>query len=254
MTNAINHPDNDVAENYRARIYANYVQARNQPLAPITLAGLNSRAPYLRQMVQRHFPAPKTAAVLDLGCGHGAVIYFARQLGYTQVHGVDGSAEQVAAARQLGIDGVAEGDLKQVLKAQPSASLDVVIAFDVMEHFTRDELLPFVDQVHRVLKPGGRWIIHTPNAASPFFGTVRYGDITHEMAFTTTSLNQLLLSSGFASVRYFEDAPVVHGAKSALRWVIWKSFRGLMRLYSLAETGTSGGVFSQNLLAVAFKR
>ncbi len=241
-------------ETYRTRIYGNYVKARQQPLAPTTLVGLSARGPYLRQMVQKHFPAEKKAAVLDLGCGHGALIYFAKQLGYTQVHGVDGSADQVAAARLLGIDGVEEGDLIQVLNAHLSASLDVVIAFDVMEHFTRDELLPFVDQVYRALKPGGRLIIHTPNAASPFFGTVRYGDITHELAFTSTSLNQLLLSSGFSNVCCFEDAPIVHGVKSAVRWVIWQGFRGLMRLYALAETGTSDGVFSRNLLAVAFKR
>ena len=242
------------SETYRTRIYSHYDKARQQPLAPVTIAGLNSRATYLRRMVQQHFPVDKAAKVLDVGCGHGALIYFATQLGYSQVQGVDGSMEQVAAARLLGIGGVAEGDLNQVLSALPDASLDVVVAFDVLEHFTREELLPFVDQVHRVLKPGGRWIIHTPNAASPFFGSVRYGDITHEMAFTTTSLNQLLLSSGFTRVNCFEDAPIVHGAKSALRWVIWQCFRGLMRLYSLAETGATGGVFSQNLLAVAFKR
>ena len=36
----------------------------------------------------------------------------------------------------------------------------------------------------RALKPGGRWILHTANAESPFYGRVRYGDITHEQAFT----------------------------------------------------------------------
>lgn len=135
------------------------------------------------------------------------------------------------------------------------ASLDVVVVFDVIEHFTRDELLPFVDQVHRVLKPGGRWIIHAPNSESPFFGAIRFGELTHELAFTRTSIAQLLLSSGFAEVCCFEDAPVVHGTKSALRWLLWKSFRGVLRLYIAAETGDAGGahIFSRNLLAVATK-
>ncbi len=136
-------------DTYRSRIYTHYVQARTQALAPETLAGLAPRAPYLRRLVRAHFPADKNAAVLDLGCGHGALLHFAREADYTDLRGVDGSPQQVAAARRLGIEGVAEGDLHDALAGQADASLDVVVAFDVIEHFTRDELLPFVDQVHR---------------------------------------------------------------------------------------------------------
>ena len=244
-----------IEDTYRSRIYRHYVESRDRPLAPVTLAGLAPRVPSLRRLVRQHFPVDKGVAILDLGCGHGALIHVARELGYRNLRGVDGSPEQVAAARRLGIEGVEAGDLRHVLETQPDASLDVVVAFDVIEHFTRNELLPFVDQVRRVLKPGGRWIIHVPNGESPFFGTIRYGDLTHEMAFTRTSLSQLLLSSGFSGLHCFEDTPVVHGAKSALRWVLWKGFRGLLRLYVGAETGDVGQahIFSQNLLAVAEK-
>ena len=242
-------------DTYRSRIYSRYVQAREQTLAPRTLAGLEPRSHALRKMIRQHFPANKDVRVLDLGCGHGALLHFAREAGYTHLRGIDGSPEQVAAARRLGIDGVEEGDLRDALATQADASLDVVIAFDVIEHFTRDELLPFVDAVHRVLKPGGRWIIHVPNGESPFAGRMLYWDLTHELAFTRTSLAQLLLASGFADVRSFEDQPVVHGAKSALRWVLWQGFRGLLRLFIAAETGEAGAghIFSQNLLAVARK-
>src|SRR5208337_4817517 len=97
------------------------------------------------------------------------------------LEGMDGSLEQVAAANRLGIDGVREGDLRESLAAMPDASRDAVLAFDVIEHFRKYELLSFVDEVHRVLRPGGRWIIHCANGESPFFGRIRYGDFTHEM-------------------------------------------------------------------------
>lgn len=241
---------------FRSRIYNNYVEAREQPLAPRTLAELAPRAPFLRRLVRQHFPADRNAAILDLGCGHGALIHFARELGYLNLRGIDGSPEQVAVARQLGIEGVEEHDLRSALAAQAEASLDSVIAFDVIEHFTRDELLPFVDAVARVLKPSGSWIIHAPNAESPFFGAIRYGDLTHELAFTRESLSQLLLSSGFCGVQFFEDKPVVHGAKSAIRWALWKTIRGVLRLYVAAETGDASGgrIFSRNLLAIAYKQ
>lgn len=243
-------------DTYRTRIYNHYVESRDQPLAPPTLDGLEPRGrSLLRPLIQRHFPPAKDSAILDLGCGHGALLHFAREAGYRNLRGVDGSAEQVRAAARLGIEGVEAGDLREVLAAQPDTSLDVVVAFDVIEHFTRDELLPFVDHVQRVLKPGGRWIIHAPNGESPFSGRMRFGDLTHELAVTRKSLAQLLLSSGFDEVRCFEDAPVIHGAKSALRWLLWKGFRSVLRLYIVAETGNASNahIFSQNILAVATK-
>jgi len=48
---------------------------------------------------------------------------------------------------------------------------------------------------------------------------------------------------------------VPHGLKSAVRWALWRCIRGLLRLYLAAETGDTGrdAIFSENLLAVAFK-
>ena len=108
--------------------------------------------------------------------------------------------EQVAEASRLGFEGIREGDLLETLRNLPDHFQDIVIAFDVIEYFTKDELLSFVDEVFRVLKPGGRWLIHAPNGESPFVGTIRYGDMTHEQAFTRGSLSQLLFSSGFLRV------------------------------------------------------
>jgi len=240
---------------YRERIYQRYVHGRADMIAPPTLEGLKPRSPYLTKLVQSHFPADRRSAILDLGCGHGALIHFARREGYSNIRGVDFSPEQVAAARRLGIEGVEEGHLLATLASQTDGSLDVVVAFDVIEHFTRDELLGFVDQVQRVLRPEGRWIIHTPNGESPFSGRMRYWDLTHELAFTRTSICQLLLSSGFSRVRCFEDAPIPHGLKSAVRWGLWQVIRSLLRIFIAAETGDtdSNAIFSQNFLTVAVK-
>lgn len=241
--------------NYRSRIYRNYVKARITSLAPDSFEGMAQRAPYMQRLLGKHFPGDRQAAIIDLGCGHGVILHFAQLFGYSNVRGVDGSPEQVATAKQLGILGVEEGDLMQTLAGLPDASQDCVIAFDVIEHFTRNELIDFVDEVKRVLKPGGRWIIHTPNGESPFGGRMRFGDITHELAFTRTSVAQLLYSSGFSDVRSYEDEPIIHGIKSLIRWVLWKGIRCGLRLYLAVETGDTcrDGIFSQNFLTVAVK-
>lgn len=240
---------------YRTRVYDDYVTGRKNSLAPSTLEGLKPRLPFLQKLIRLHFPPDFKAYILDIGCGHGALIYVARQMGYRNLHGVDGSPEQVAAARRLGINGVAQGDVLEALSRQPDGTLDCVVSFDLIEHFTKDELIVLVDEVWRVLKTGGRWIIHTPNAESPFGNRMLFLDFTHELAFTRISIFQLLFSSGFSRVDCYEDQPAVHGVKSAIRWVLWKIFRGFLRLYLAAETGDASreAIFSQNLLAIAFK-
>lgn len=240
---------------YRERIYNNYVRTWTTPLAPETTAGLKPRAQYLRRLIMRHFPKDRQASILDLGCGYGAILYFAQEAGYTNIRGIDGSIQQVAAARGLGIECVEEGDLFNTLANLKDSSQNCIITFDVIEHFTKEELLPLVDEVFRVLQPDGRWIIHTPNGESPFAARMRYGDLTHELAFTRTSLAQLLLSSGFRRVKSFEDVPIPHGIKSTIRWILWQIIRASLSFYIAVETGETADqqIFSQNFLTVAMK-
>lgn len=239
---------------YRERIYGQYVQAASASLAPDTVAGLAPRRAYLTRLIAEHFPADRGAAILEVGCGHGALLHFAREAGYTRMEGVDGSPSQVAAARRLGIAGVREGDLRDALTATAPASLDAVVAFDVIEHLERDELIDVTDAVQRALKPGGRWIVHVPNGASPFAGIVRYGDLTHELAFTPESLSQLLFSSGFRAATFHEDTPAGAGAKGIVRRLLWRLVRTGLRAYIAVETGATAPIpLTQNLLAVATK-
>ena len=240
---------------YRERIYSQYVNARQKSIAPATLDGLKQRAPYINKLIKEHFPSDNNASIIDLGCGHGAVVHFAHQNGYKDIRGIDYSVEQVAEAKRLGIEGVEQGDLMEALLSLPDGSQDVVIAFDVIEHFTKDELILFVDEVFRVLRKRGKWLIHCPNGESPFGARMLFGDFTHEIIFTRTSIAQILLASGFIDVSSYEDKPVVHGFKSMVRRILWEFFRAFLRLYIAAETGSGERecIFSQNFLTVAVK-
>jgi SAM-dependent methyltransferase len=239
----------------RERVYASYVSNRHASPAAANHDPIASRGPYLAMLVRRHFPADRGARILDLGCGNGAIIRVARQAGYSNIIGVDRSAEQVADAERLGIPGVRQGDLQDAIAGVETESLDAVITFDVIEHLAREELVPLVDEIHRALRTGGCWLVHVPNAESPFFGRIRYGDITHEQAFTQSSLGQLVRSSGFQRLGCYEDTPIIHGARSALRFAVWKVVRGMLRVYLAAETGSTDEsvILSQNLLAKAVK-
>ena len=63
------------------------------------------------------------------------------------------------------------------LHARPQR-FDLVTGLDIVEHFTKDEVLDFLDACREALRPGGRLVLQTPNGESPFGGAVRYGDFT----------------------------------------------------------------------------
>jgi SAM-dependent methyltransferase len=242
-------------DSVREKIYGKYVSSGAFGAKPETVRDLAPRIPYLRRLVRHHFPPDRASAILDLGCGNGALLYVAAQEGYHGLSGVEYSAEQVEVARALGVPNVKQADLFAHVSEQASGTLDVVVTYDVIEHLTKQEIVKLAGEVHRVLRPGGRWIIHVPNGESPFVGRIRYGDITHELAFTRVSLPALLKSCSFGTVRCFEDVPAPHGFKSAVRYVLWKILRLPLRLWIMVETGEDSRdcIFSLNLLAVAWR-
>jgi 2-polyprenyl-3-methyl-5-hydroxy-6-metoxy-1,4-benzoquinol methylase len=240
-----------MVNDYRERLYSRYVKTH---LSAVDLElRLSMREPFMRNLIQSYFPGHKDAQILELGCGHGALIYHATKMGYTNIKGVDVSVQQVEAAQLLGISGVEQGDLFATIKSVADNSLDAVVTIDVIEHLTKNELIDFSEEVYRVLGNNGRWITHQPNAASPFFGRIRYGDLTHENALTSKSIHQLMSYSGFSTINSYEDVPISHGLKSKIRLILWLVLRKLLGFYLVVETGSSSEIFSQNFLAVGIK-
>jgi len=100
--------------------------------------------------------------VLDVACGEG---YGSAGLARAAAHvtGVDVSEAAVAHARRAY---AAQGNLAFVAASctampLPSASFDVVVSFETIEHIEGQEA--FLDEVARVLRPGGVFIVSCPN-------------------------------------------------------------------------------------------
>lgn len=199
-----------------------------------------------------HFPADHEAQILDAACGNGALVWWLRERGYRNTTGVDLSPEQVDAGRGVGIEGISVGDTLTTLSASP-ASKDVIVMRDVLEHFRKDEVFTVLDAALAALVPTGRLLLHVPNAESPFFGRIRYGDFTHETAFTASSIYQVLSAVGFSAVRVTSSRPVGTTLKSRLRVRVWSVLERVYRAGIFIETGRRAPVVTQNLIAVAFK-
>jgi 2-polyprenyl-3-methyl-5-hydroxy-6-metoxy-1,4-benzoquinol methylase len=244
-----------VKTEFRERFYEYYLSTQSHVSSGSAQRDLDLRGPYLKALIKRWFPNNRSKRILDLGCGYSALLYFLREAGYRNLCGVDTSSEQVATANKLGLDFVKRGDVLGMLRETADASYDVLVSLDLLEHLTRDEILICADHAYRVLKPGGTWLIHVPNAEGIFFGSVFFSDLTHETLFTRQSLRQVMNVVGFNKLQVSEDVPIIHGIPSALRFVTWKISRTVFRIIYAAETGDWSGdlVLSQNLLAIVEK-
>jgi len=106
--------------------------------------------------------------VLDLGCGTGPVISELRRHG-VKVVGLDYSDDMLAHARArlraLGLDeaGLMRGDCRET--PYPRASFDVVVCLGVISYI--ENYAEVLEEIHRLLKPGGTALISFRNAFNP---------------------------------------------------------------------------------------
>jgi len=236
-------------EEYREKLYRNYTAPGRTP----TRTEIEHRFPIWDAYYKDHLPRNKSAAILDIGCGSGAFLYYLRASGYRKSSGVDISGSQISAAERLGIPGVNLGDFRQLLESRPSG-YDVIIARDVIEHFTKEEVIDVINLIYGALLPGGVCIIKTANAESPFWPRYRFGDFTHESSFTRNSIETILHMSGFQEVASYPLPPVFgYSWQSAIRSVLWKIIRSVWKICLLIENGDSRGIFTGNLITVALK-
>jgi SAM-dependent methyltransferase len=213
---------------------------------------------YKRLLATELNSTPYEDRILDIGCGQGLLVYALVSCGFKNVQGIDISEEQVAVAQKYGLACSAVGreyitDLAQTA----AATFDLIFMMDVLEHLDKAEQLRVLAAASELLAPGGRLIVSVPNANASFGLRWRYGDWTHETAFTEYSLEFILLNSDFINVKYlpyeFITCPRLPFIlrPSVTLWALQKIFRMFRRLEAVGELGPQGWnvPLSLNLLA-----
>ena len=105
------------------------------------------------------------AAILDCGANNGwAFDVLAERFGITraQYHGIEWNARCAEQGRARGLD-IAQGDLNQGI-ACDDGSFSCIQALSVLEHLLNP--CRFLKACHRVLRPGGRLVLLTPNSST----------------------------------------------------------------------------------------
>jgi 2-polyprenyl-3-methyl-5-hydroxy-6-metoxy-1,4-benzoquinol methylase len=239
--------------NYREHLYSRYRATHLKAQKLPTAESFDYEARVYRKIFGTLLPADKSAAIFELGCGCGSFLHYLQKEGYRGAEGIDQDPEHIKTASTLGVRGASAGDALEHL-GRNAGRYDCVVAIDVIEHFTKDELFGILDTIRGALKPGGLFIWRAPNADGPFAGRIRYGDLTHELAFTKDSAWQLMRAAGFGNVAVLPEEPVATGARSLLRVLLWGLFKPLAKLYLFAESyAHQGALLTPNLIVCAHK-
>lgn len=105
----------------------------------------------------------KATRFLDCGCHAGYnTLNAAERLKPDLTIGIEYGGSFISQARQRGIE-VIQGDLNRPIPL-PADSIDVVTAYDVLEHLV--ETWTFITELYRILVPGGYLVLDSPNLAS----------------------------------------------------------------------------------------
>ncbi len=104
-------------------------------------------------------------SVLDVGCNVGDLLEALRHLGASRLYGIDINPAATEAAK------VRFRDQPQVEIRQGSAdelylqdgSVDISFCLEVLEHIPREMRPKVIQEVHRVTKPGGLFVLSVPH-------------------------------------------------------------------------------------------
>lgn len=229
---------------YRGWLYGRYVTG-----AAAGAGRLDSRR--MDELYGR-FLTSRPRRVLEIGAGAGDVVAWLRERGVDDVWGVDTAVDQLDAASALGRD-VRCSDLFEALAACDDGSLDGLVAIDVLEHLTRDELVRVATEAARVLAPGAAFLVQVPNGHALRVGPIWTGDLTHETLLSDVTLAQLFAPAGLTLESVWGVTPGYGKLSRAIRTVLWKLITVGARLVDILESGRTERVYERVFCALLRK-
>ena len=156
--------------------------------------------------------------ILDAGCGRGDLIkLLSREYSNSKIIGIDYSKDSVKIAKETLRD---EQNI-EILHADitfipiKSNSVDYIFCLDIVEHLYPEQLNKAVKEMRRILKTGGKILIHTfpikyMNEVSRIILKVlnrsSIGQLLHVNTQSSFSLKKILLENSLREIRIFLQA------------------------------------------------
>lgn len=143
------------------------------------------------QTLEAELPDWREKEIVDVGCGTGAIL---KQLGNPEKNvGIDLAPEAISFCRQRGLNNVRQGDIRALPFAD--ASFDAVICSSVLYHDWVSDVGSAVQEMHRILRPGGVLLINVP--AFPFLRSAHDEAVMTARRFRKREMQELLQKQNF---------------------------------------------------------
>ena len=183
-------------------------------------AGTASLPPWVRHEHEERYAFAagyvRGAVIVDVACGDGAGAAVYAAAGALRIHAFDRSPEAVelTVSRALPPVSAAVADARALPLDDESA--DVFVTLETIEHVPEHER--FVDEIVRILRPGGTLVCSTPNREVYSPGTARDGDPWNPFHVKEFDLEELraIVEPRFVDVRWFGQNPSNRHAVAAL--------------------------------------
>lgn len=134
----------------------------------------------------------KQLNVLEIGFGNGTLLKYFCKRGFL-IYGTEVNEFLLNTAKKFGYK---VGTPDSLLSINDDY-FDAIVAMDVLEHLTKEEILQSFSLNRRILRRGGLFIFRVPNVDSFSGLPLQFGDITHVTAIGSGLVKQLANSYGF---------------------------------------------------------
>ena len=154
----------------------------------------------------------KGTRVLEIGCGGGGLLRLLRERGAAAV-GVDTLDVALELAKRR--DGPSGGLMVIRIDSDGAlpfrdGSFDVIAGQHVVEHLT--DTGAALCEWKRLLAPGGRLVLATPNARYP--DPAHFADASHTLVFSPSELREAAARAGFAVDACYTVFPFLSGSRA----------------------------------------
>ena len=138
--------------------------------------------------------------ILDIACGYGYGSRELHDITGAAVDGIDISSEAVRyATDHYAIKGITyrAGSITDI--PAKDYTYDAIVSYETIEHVSYKDGVKALDELHRVLKPGGHLLISTPNRIYTYMlQLVGYRNPFHIYEYYPAELRTLLKHHGFS--------------------------------------------------------
>jgi len=213
-----------------------------------------------------HLEVDKTAPVVDIGCARSEILRSLRNMGFSNLTGIDPSVRNVDYLKSKGINAVHA----TINTMNTSMQYEVVFFLAVLEHIV--DLHQTLNALYSVTAMNGIMVVTVPDMAMPASGELPYQEFSREHInyFTGVSLSNLMMRYGFYTmlqrkwhgeiVGFFRKQPAAAHNDSigvqSIRHYIERSkyyedviYSGLRRYSDSPVIVWGCGTFTQRLLA-----